>query len=166
MADLTQNHSNVQNTNGATAGKKKKPLAIFFLAGALLLLVILAGLYWTGTLDRFIPGQGQEEPAPGPPRYTVPMKEFQVNLADTGARRFLRMRIYLAFDERALVKEVEERQPEIRSEIIAVLRSKTVADLDGPEGMDALQQVILEQLNGLLKGGQIHSLYFDEFIIQ
>lgn len=162
MEDRFRNENDTQVPTVKQKGKIRKLLFV-----GLLVLLVLGGAYWQGGGLPFVTSDQGGDTTPGAfPRYSIPMKEFQVNLADQGARRFLRMRIYLAFDERALLKEIEERGPEIRSNIITILRSKTVADLDGPEGMEALRLVILDRLNELLQGGRITSLYFDELIIQ
>ena len=122
-------------------------------------------VFWLGGGLPFS-ARGEQNSAPEEPRYVLPMKEFQVNLADPGAKRFLRTHICLAFNERRLQKEIEAREPELRSEIIAVLRGHTVADLAGPEGMEALRRAIVERLNAVLHDGQIETLYFDELLIQ
>ncbi|MEW5785294.1 MAG: flagellar basal body-associated FliL family protein [Bacillota bacterium] len=148
--------------------KKRKPFSRVWVALIpLLILAALAGVhFFGGGLPFPAPEQGLEAAAETPPRYMFALKEFQVNLADEGARRFLRMHIYLGFNDRPLEKEIEERQPELRSLIITFMRSKTVADLDEPGGMEALQQELITMLNEVLQNGRITSLYFVEFIIQ
>ncbi len=98
--------------------------------------------------------------------YFIPVKEFQVNLADPGGRRYLRMRIYFGTSDKDLLKEVEQRDLEIRSGIIAILRCTTVKDLEGKDGMDRLKSEILEQVNSLLSTGKLEEVYFDDFLIQ
>jgi len=149
-----------------TKSKKPKPVLMLLVGLGLFLLLGSAGIYlWKGDsmpfLTELLGVQEQEGP-----RFTFPMNEFQVNLADQGARRYLRTRIYLAFDEKQLQKELERRQVEIRSCIIEILRSTTVSDLDQPDGMQALRDAIVEELNGLLQNGSLSTIYFDEFIIQ
>ncbi|MBS3942640.1 MAG: flagellar basal body-associated FliL family protein [Dethiobacter sp.] len=165
MAEQARKETDIKE-GGGKQSTKKKPRYLYALAFVLLLLALSAGLYFTGLLSRFLPGQEQEVSPDAPPRYSLPLSEFQVNLADAGARRFLRMTIYLAYDESALAEEIAAREPEMRSEIIAVLRDKTVADLEGPEGMAALQEAILAQLNQMLQEGQVSSIYFTELLIQ
>ncbi len=99
-------------------------------------------------------------------RYLIPIKEFQVNLADKGARRYIRLKLYFGSNDKALIKEVGRREPELRSGIITILRSTTVSDLDGQEGMSRLKTAILEQVNTLISTGKLEDIFFDEFIIQ
>jgi len=164
MAEQRQNEPKNEKENGKQG--TKKPRFLLLLAGVLLILALSAGLYFTGALSRFLPGREPEASPDAPLRYSLPLNEFQVSLADAGARRFLRMTIHLAFNDSALTGEIGAREPEIRSRIIAVLRDKTVTDLDGPEGMAALQEAILLQLNQMLQEGQVSSIYFTELIIQ
>jgi len=109
-------------------------------------------------------GDGEEMDAL--PAHSYSMTEFQVNLADQGTRRFLRTTFDLAYDDRGLTREIEEREPELRSEIIAVLRSKYIEDLEEPGGMKDLEQDLLEMLNERLESGEIRAIYFKEFIFQ
>jgi len=98
--------------------------------------------------------------------YLIPMKEFQVNLADKGARRYIRLKIYFGSNDKALIKEIERREPELRSCIITILRSTSVSELDGQDGMNRLKATISEQVNALVFSGKIEDIFFDEFIIQ
>lgn len=150
--------------------KKRKPVILFIIIGVVLLLILGTaaffiffggGLPFLGSDDT----DAHEEVA-APPRFTYPMAEFQVNLYDPVARRFLRMKIDLAYDEKALNKEIETRESELRSSIIEVLRSKTVDDLDEPGGMKALEEDLLEVVNNVLLEGEVRAIYYKEFIFQ
>ncbi len=63
-------------------------------------------------------------------------------------------------------KELSQRNNEIRSELIELLRNKSVEDLHEPGGQEALREEIIETLNDMLITGEIKTLYFSEFIIQ
>ncbi len=149
--------------------KKRKPILliililvfIFFLAGGAL-------FFFFGDRLPFIGSSTEEETenVDTLPRYNHAMQEFQVNLADPITRRFLRMKIDLAYDDRGLTRELEERDSELRSHIISILRSKTVDDLDEPGGMKNLEEEILERLNSLLEAGEVRAIYYREFIFQ
>ena len=144
--------------------KKKKVNKFLVIAAVAVVLLLITG--WlqlgNGLLNRL---QGRFNTG-DELRYLVPIKEFQVNSADIGSRRFIRMKIYLGSNDKALVKEIERREPELRSRVIATLRSTKVADLEGEEGMERLKKVILEEANALLSTGDVEDLFFDEFIIQ
>lgn len=98
--------------------------------------------------------------------YFVPVKEFQVNLADAGGCRYLRMSIYFETGTKKTVQEVTNREPEIRSLIISILRSTTVSELEGEQGMEKLGKRILKKVNRRLDSGTLEEVYFDNFLIQ
>lgn len=150
--------------------KKGKPVILFIIIGVVLLLILgaVAFFIFFGDGLPFLSSSNTDaqEEVIEPPRFTYPMAEFQVNLYDPITRRFLRMKIDLAFDERALNKEIEDRESELRSSIIEVLRSKTVEDLDEPGGMKALEEDLLEVVNNVLIEGEVRAIYYKEFIFQ
>lgn len=156
----------------AAEGKKKKkgkPLLLIIIVVILLVVILALGVVFL-LFDgfSFIGGSDDaaEEEVVEPPRFLYSLKEFQVNLADPGTRRFLRTTMDLAYNEKALTKELETRESEIRSLIISVLRSKYVVDLDEPGGMKGLEQDLLHVLNSALVEGEIKAIYYREFIFQ
>ena len=163
--DLIDKNENAEKEK--VAEKKNPPWLIIILTGTFLLAALALGAFYllTGNLP-FLTRDRSVTVENSIPRYTYSMREFQVNLADSGSRRFLRMTIDLAYDERALAKELEERDSELRSHIIAVLRSKYVVDLDEPGGMENLERDILQRLNALLEKGDIRAVYYKELIYQ
>ncbi len=148
--------------------EKKPPWLIIMLIGSVLLLALVFGVFYmiNGSLPLISRLLGEETAENTIPSYIYPLREFQVNLADPGSRRFLRITIDLAYDDRALTKELEERDSEVRSHIIAVLRSKYVVDLDEPGGMEKLEQDLIQRLNSFLEEGEIKAIYYKELIYQ
>ena len=149
-------------------GKKKKPLLLIIL---IVLLVLVLGAVALFIFGEGLPFLGDDSAADQPavekpPQHSYEMDEFQVNLADPGTRRFLRMKIDLAYDDRGLSGEIEEREAELRSNIISVLRSKFVEDLEEPGGMENLERDLLDVINGVLDTGEVRAIYYKEFIFQ
>ena len=149
-------------------GKKRKPLLLIILVIVIILALGAAALFiFGGGLPFLGDDSTADQPAvEKPPQHSYSMDEFQVNLADPGTRRFLRMTIDLAFDDRGLTSEIQEREAELRSNIISVLRSKYVEDLEEPGGMESLEQDLLETINGVLDTGEVRAIYYKEFIFQ
>lgn len=159
---------------------RRKGLIIIIVLVFFLGLVLLGGGVAAYFLRDYLPfdlplpwlGNGEEDTASvtevpeDPPRYAHEMREFQVNLADSGARNFLRMNIELAYDDRGLGRELEERDSELRTLIIAHLRSKTVEDLNEPGGMETLGEELTLLLNEILRSGEIRAVYYKDFIYQ
>lgn len=95
------------------------------------------------------------------------LKDFTVNLANTEANRYLRVGIVIEYPEdKNLEKELAEKQNVIRDAIIALLRTKTVADIKDVRGSEKLKEELLAAINGQLQHGRVSRVYFVEFLIQ
>jgi len=148
--------------------KKRRPLLLIILVVIIVLALGVAAFFvFTGGLPFLGNDSAADQPAvEKPPQHSYEMDEFQVNLADPGTRRFLRMKIDLAYDDRGLSSEIQDREAELRSNIISVLRSKYVEDLEEPGGMENLEKDLLEAINGVLSTGEVRAIYYKEFIFQ
>lgn len=169
MAAKTDLENGETTEKGAKKEKKRKPLLLIILVLVLVLIIgaVVAFFFFRDSLPFFGSGDETEEAeAEERPSLIYSMREFQVNLADQGTRRFLRTTMDLAFNEKALTKEIEERESELRSHIISILRSKFVIDLDEPGGMKNLEIELIERLNSVLESGTIEAIYYNEFIFQ
>ena len=133
------------------------------LLGVLLVVLLIAGVLWgkpvyTRVAKLIIPAPKLVMGAP---------KEFTVNIIDPGMKRYLRVNMTLEYlESKALVEELEARDPEVRDAIIAVLRSQTVTDLIGAETIEQLRVELVTAINGVLTTGEVADLYFIEFVIQ
>jgi len=133
------------------------------LLGVLLIVLLIAGVLWGKPVYTRVMKLIAPEPkvAMGDP------KEFTVNLVDPGMKRYLRVRMTFEYlENKALVKELDTRDPEVRNSIIGVLSLKTVADLVGAEAKDKLRTELTSAINSLLSAGEITDVYFIEFVIQ
>ncbi len=165
---MPEKETKTSSDNKEAKKKKRRPLLkiilimvpFMVLGGAAAFFFLADDIPFIGNLI----GDGEEVDALLSHSYS--MSEFQVNLADSGTRRFLRTTFELAYDDRGLTREIEEREPELRSEIIAVLRSKYIDDLEEPGGMKNLEQDLLDMLNDRLESGKVRAIYFKEFIFQ
>lgn len=153
--------------SAAPQGGKEKTLFLLLITVLVLFFITTAFLLFGKDLIARLPtfAAGDKTVEAGP-QYQTGLKEFQVNLADNGARRYLRVKLVLGYDARSLQKEIERRENEMRSAIITLLRGKTVADLDEPGGAVKLQADLMAEVNRFLATGEIEAIYFDELIIQ
>ena len=101
----------------------------------------------------------------GPYRQFGPM-DFTVNLAESGQRSYLKATVTLAFEERSLENELEERRAQIRDMIIEILRSKEVAEVSHGVGTEQLRSEMIAELNPILSEGEIIEIYFTDFLVQ
>ncbi|MBI4797695.1 MAG: flagellar basal body-associated FliL family protein [Desulfarculus sp.] len=100
---------------------------------------------------------------------TPPMslEPFIVNLADPGGKRYLKLTVSLDIKDEKLKKELETRMPQIRDSVLLLLSSKTFNDISPVAGKIKLRNEVLKIVNNTLGGaGQVHALYFGEFVIQ
>ena len=93
-------------------------------------------------------------------------QDFTVNLADSDQRRYLKVTVTLAFEEKRLVKELEQRNAQIRDLIIACLRRNTAREVEAEDGTQRLRETIISELNATLTNGEIRDIYFIEFLVQ
>ena len=168
MTPKNNDQKSEASEQGGKGGKKRKPLLLIVIIPVLLLAAGGLAFFFFGESLPFIetPGEPGDSASDGPPRHLYAMSEFQVNLADPGTRRFLRMKVDLAYNERGLNREIEERESELRSHIISILRSKFIADLEEPGGMKSLEEELLDRLNSILDSGKLEAIYYKEFIFQ
>lgn len=153
-----------ENKREAVTDKKKKNY--MYIMSGVIIVGILAAAAWFQFGNGTFPWSKNNLQKQEVPRYLIPVKELQVNLADKGSRRYIRFKIYLSSSDKDLMKEVEQREPELRSCLITILRNTAVNELDGENGMALLKNEILEQANSLFATGKVEEVFFDEFIIQ
>jgi flagellar FliL protein len=95
------------------------------------------------------------------------MEPFIVNLADPGGKRYIKLTVSLDVKDDKLKKELETRMPQIRDSVLLLLSSKTFNDISPVAGKIKLRNEVLKIINNSLAGaGQVHTLYFGEFVIQ
>lgn len=104
----------------------------------------------------------QETAQMGP---TQSMGEFVVNLTSTRSYRYIKTEVYVEMENDELKKEIEDRSPQLRDAINAILRSQTEEDIKDSD-LGVLKQKILEKINEYLIEGKVKNVYFDEFVIQ
>ena len=93
-------------------------------------------------------------------------QDFTVNLADSDQRRYLKVTVTLAFEEKRLAKELEQRNAQIRDLIISCLRRNTARDVEAEEGTQRLREAMIRELNAALTNGEIRDIYFTDFLVQ
>ena len=96
-------------------------------------------------------------------------EKFTTNLRDSGKFLQLGLSISTQYDGRVL-ENVKTHSQALRSEVLSVMGSFTVTDIQTKSGRDVLTKDIMEAINArliLLEGfGGIEGVYFSSFIIQ
>jgi flagellar FliL protein len=99
----------------------------------------------------------------------IPLEPFVVNLADSDAARYLRIKISLMIDDKAKIKSVEENQAlqlKVRDVILQTLTRKTSKDLINDEGKNKLRHEIQDEVGKFFKEPKLNDVMFTEFVIQ
>ena len=99
----------------------------------------------------------------------LPLEPFVVNLADTEAARYLRIKISLMIDDKALLPHVVENQAlqlKVRDIILQSLTNKTSRELINEDGKNKLRHEILEKVAVYFREPKLVDVMFTEFVIQ
>lgn len=152
-----------QAGNGNEKGSSKRWIVLIILCA-----VILVGA-GGAVYHFFLPHRGQaqgnyEESLT--PEYEYAMDSFVVNLAGQDHRRYLRATMIITYHEEKLKNEIISRMPEIRNGIIDILRSKTMDDVQKDNSTLEIRKQVVQEVNSIIKEGNIEGIYFTEFIIQ
>jgi len=96
-----------------------------------------------------------------------PLTPITVNLRNQGEKDvYLKITLSLELSSKELSNELDSKNAVIRDEIIRILSSKTLLDIDSEVEKDKLCNDIKTSLNGMLTDGQVRNVYIVDFIIQ
>ena len=99
----------------------------------------------------------------------IPLEPFVVNLADTDAARYLRIKISLMVDDKNKLREVSENQAlqlKVRDVILQSLTAKRSQDLINAEGKNNLRHEIQDKVAIYFRAPKLVDVMFTEFVIQ
>jgi flagellar protein FliL len=112
--------------------------------------------------------KAKKDPAAKP--VFVPFESFTVNLADKESERYAQVIFAIEADDAATGDAIKSHSPAIRGRVLMTLSSKTVADLGGREGKEALAKEILADVRKVLnvtekEPGPVQ-VHFSHFVMQ
>jgi len=152
----------------------KKKLLIVVVGAVALLLLIGAGLYFSGLLNRFIGGEkpaaseaAKEEKAK--PKETVyyDLPDMLVNLNGVGKKaNFLKLAISLELENQLDVARLQAVMPRIIDNFQVYLRELRPDDLRGAPGMYRLREELLLRVNAAAAPAKIVDVLFKEMLVQ
>ena len=93
-------------------------------------------------------------------------EDLVVNPQGTNGTRFLKVRIIAILRASSVNGEIDARKTQLKHQLISIINSKTVEDIDTPEGKEILQKDIVKGLNSILGRGKVRQVYFTDFVIQ
>ncbi|WP_205514199.1 flagellar basal body-associated FliL family protein [Stappia sp. BW2] len=153
----------------AGGGGRKKKLILF---GGIGLVVLLAA---GGAGYYFLMGSSAPAPVPGDPEapqqvqkpvvfYDLP--EMTVNLATEGRTTYLKVRIALEVENRAMIDQIQPYLPRILDAFQIYLRELRPADLEGSAGLFRLKEELLRRINLSVYPAKVEGVLFKEILVQ
>ncbi|MBO6893301.1 MAG: flagellar basal body-associated FliL family protein [Roseibium sp.] len=157
-----------EGAEGAAGGGKKK----LILFGAVGLVVLLAA---GGAAYYFLMGSDAPLPMDGDPDapreaqkpvvfYDLP--EMTVNLATEGRTTYLKVRIALEVENRAMIEQIQPFLPRILDAFQIYLRELRPADLEGSAGLFRLKEELLRRINLSVYPAKVEGVLFKEILVQ
>lgn len=89
-----------------------------------------------------------------------------INLREPGGEHFLKTRISLELDSEESRAEVEARLSQIRYQINMLLAGQRLADVQGPDNMEALRQAMVRRIEAVVGRGRVVAVWPEEWIVQ
>jgi flagellar basal body-associated protein FliL len=140
------------------------------LLGKKLIILIVAGLVLAGggigaaTLLGGGGGEQGEKPKKVEAPLTWEFKDVTVNVLGTAKTRILRCVMYVEVDSTKALDELRLREIVYRDEIIEILESKQLEDLEYP-AINGIKREVRDRFNRMLTSGSVVDVYFSEFLV-
>ena len=99
----------------------------------------------------------------------VPLEPFVVNLADSEAPRYLRIKVSLMIDDKSKLAAVTENQAlqlKVRDVVLSCLTNKTSHELINEDGKNRLRHEIQDKVTVYFRDPKLVDVMFTEFVIQ
>ncbi len=154
----------------AAPKKGKGKLLVIIIAAVVLLAGGGGGAAWY-FLKAKKPASAEEakkEKPDAPPVFTR-LETFTVNLTADGEEHYLQTDVELKVADIKVVEAIKAHMPEIRSNLLLLLSSKTASVVATLDGKKKLSKEMVKQVNEILhakEGEGVSDVYFTTFVIQ
>jgi len=170
MADSAVAEHVIDAAPAKPGGRKK--LILFVAAPVLALILIGAGLYFTGMLGGLFGSSAaataeaaKAKPVKPPAFFDIP--ELLVNINSGGKRAgFLKISVSLELEDGASVPQVQAVLPRILDNFQTYLRELRVEDLKGSAGLYRLREELLIRVNAAVAPAKVTDVLFKEMLVQ
>jgi len=140
------------------------------LLGKKLIIIIVAGLVLAGggIGAATLLGGGSSDASDTPKKVEAPLTwkfdDLTVNVQGTSGMRILRCVMHVEVDSAKALDELRLREIVFRDEILEILQSKRIEDLEYPAA-NAIKRQVRDRLNRMMTNGSVVDVYFSEFLI-
>lgn len=170
MADENAQADDDEGAEEASGGGKKK-LILFGGIGVVVLLAAGAGGYFFFMSGDSAPRQDasglpQAEQEAQKPVVFYDLPEMTVNLATEGRTTYLKVRIALEVENRAMIDQIQPYLPRILDAFQIYLRELRPADLEGSAGLFRLKEELLRRINLSVYPAHVDGVLFKEILVQ
>lgn len=152
-----------QNNENNVKVYPKNRFVKYILMGLAILIISFGGAFIIGKSLFGSPGAMSDQEKIGP---FYESAEFTVNIADSSGRRFLLTQFSVEVDNKDVLKEIEKKLPIFQDKVILVLSAQTIEDLNSSDGKANVKQLLIENINEILKEGKVINIYFNKFVYQ
>ena len=164
-----------EEEDGKGGTKGSKTVLIIIIAGFVLFMAVAgAGFY---ILWQKMPGSSansvmtsesateKEPPSKGlGPIYSI--NPFVINLAGSGGKRFLRVKMALELKGQRTFEQVHAQLPRVKDTLLTILSAKKFQDINTVEGKSDLRTEIAAKMDTLFSKGAVTNVYLTEFVIE
>jgi flagellar FliL protein len=99
----------------------------------------------------------------------INFEPFVVNLADAGAKRFLRINVRLLVDSAEEAEHIQKSEVilmRLRSDILDLLTTQTSEHIVSAEGKAELKKQIIEHAHATVAPAEVADVLFSDFVVQ
>ncbi|MCC5909805.1 MAG: flagellar basal body-associated FliL family protein [Clostridiaceae bacterium] len=125
--------------------------------------VLLSGIFF-GTIAYFAFFRTPNEISNQVETYEFNIGSFSTNLSHQ--RSFFKGEIIIETTNRRLLKVLEEKNAELRDQIIKTLIGKNPEDILKPEGQQQLREELTQVISKVVDSHEITNIYFIDYIVQ
>lgn len=101
--------------------------------------------------------------------YTLQTYEFNIGNFSTNLshqRNFFKGEIVIETTDKKVFENFEDKNTELRDQIIKTIIAKEPKDILNPEGQQALRQELIQVISEVMASDKITNLYFVDYIVQ
>ncbi|SDK45638.1 flagellar basal body-associated FliL family protein [Natronincola ferrireducens] len=124
---------------------------------------VLSGIFF-GTILYFTVFRVPKEVSNYVETYKFHLGSFSTNLSHQ--RSFFKGEITVETTDKSLLKNLDEKNAELRDQIIKTIIGQKPEDILNPEGQQELRQELIRIISEVMASDKITNVYFTDYIIQ